>query len=482
MNVPPLDRRRFLYQLNAGLGSVALSWLLAREAGARPDAAAGDARGSVDRGSLLAPRPPHLAARAKSCIFLLMEGGASHIDTFDPKPALERVAGELFEREGLKLVSNQTRGKRYFVRSPFAFRRRGACGMEVSELFEEVGDCVDDLAFVRSVHAESDNHPAALFQFQTGQLVQGSPSLGAWAIYGLGTENESLPAFVVLRDGRPFGGTATWSNGFLPACYQGTQLRGGAHPIVDLEPPEGFSRSRQARCLELLETLNRDHRARQPENSELEARIAAYELAFRMQAEVPEAVALDAETEDTKRLYGLAEDPTRALGTRCLLARRLIERGVRFVQVWCGGWDSHEDLEGGHRGAARRADRPIAGLLKDLKRRGLLDETLVVWGGEFGRTPDTTAPNQKKGRPGRDHNPGAATMWFAGGGVRAGACVGATDEFGSDAVEERYHLRDVHATFLHLLGLDQNRLTYYHGGRFKQLTDTGGKLIEGILA
>jgi hypothetical protein len=475
MDHGPLDRRRFLYQLGSGLGSVALSWLLAQDSARAAPSSGPLARPAADP---LAPRAGHLPARARRCIFLLMEGGPSQVDTFDPKPALERFHGKPLERKE-KLASSQTRGERFLLRSPFSFARYGACGMEVSELFRETAACADDIALVRSVFGESDNHPAALFQLTTGSLMQGSPSMGSWAVYGLGTENQDLPAFVVLRDGRPFGGTATWSNGYLPASFQGTQLRSGANPILDPRPPAGVSNEEARRNLDLLQQLNRAHSARLPGHPDLEARTAAYELAFRMQAAVPDAVSLAGESEATRRLYGLEEEPTRAFGQRCLLARRLVERGVRFVQVWSGGWDSHDDVAGGHRAAARRVDRPIAGLLQDLKQRGLLDETLVIWGGEFGRTPDTRA--EAKSAPGRDHNPGAMAMWFAGGGVRGGTVVGATDDFGNKAVERPYHLRDVHATFLHLLGLDQSRLVYYHGGRFKQLTDTGGELIREIL-
>ncbi len=467
------DRREFLFRMGSGIGSVALSALLARD-GLRA------AEAPAMNKDPLAPRLGHHPARAKSCIFLLMEGGVSHVDTFDPKPALERLHWQRYERKGGK-KSSQTAGERNFVRSPFRFEKRGTSGMDVSELFAATGAHADSLAFVRSVYADSDNHPAALFQLATGRAVQGHPSMGSWAVYGLGTLNRNLPAFVVLRDGRPFGGTACWSNGFLPACFQGTQLRGGPKPILDLAPADGASRDEERRNLDLLARLNRSHRERLEGNhGELEARIEAYELAFRMQAEVPEAVALGSESEETRRLYGLDKDATRSFGERCLLARRLVERGVRFVQVWAGGWDSHDNISVGHREAARKVDRPIAGLLEDLKRRGLLDGTLVVWGGEFGRTPDTQ--ESKKDAPGRDHNPGAMTMWFAGGGVRGGACVGATDEVGDRAIEDRYHLRDVHATILHLMGLDDARLTYYHAGRFEQLTDTGGKRIERILA
>jgi hypothetical protein len=469
--LPLLPRRNALFRLGAGLGSVALSWLLDKDAayGASPPAAK----------DLLSPHPGHFPARARSCIFLLMEGGASHVDTFDPKPALERLDGTKFERNE-RLRSSQTSGERLLLKSPFLFRKRGECGMDVSELFEEVGSCVDDIAFVRSAHADSDNHPAALFHLTTGALTQGSPSLGAWAVYGLGAMNQSLPAFVVLRDGRPYGGTSSWGNGYLPACFQGTQLRSGKSPILDLKPLDGKLRDEQVRDLELIRQLDAAHARRLPGHPDLEARIAAYELAFRMQSEVPEAVAIQSEPEETRRLYGLDADVTRSFGERCLLARRLVERGVRFVQVWAPGWDSHENILQGHRDAARRVDRPIAGLLKDLKRRGLLETTLVIWSGEFGRTPDNQA--SKRNAPGRDHNPGAMTIWFAGGGVRGGAIVGATDDVGTKAVERPYHLRDVHATFLHLLGLDSQKLTYYHAGRFQKLTDTGGDVIREILA
>lgn len=459
---PVCSRRSSMFRLGAGLGGVALSWLLERE------------RASAE--GLPAWRLPR--GSATSCIFLLMEGGASHMDTFDPKPELERLDGKVYTRQET-LKSAQTAGERLLLRSPFKFRKRGACGMDVSELFEEVGQHVDDMAFVRSVHAESDNHPAALFQLATGTQLQGSPSMGAWAVYGLGTLNESLPAFVVLRDGRPFGGTAAWGSGYLPAQFQGTQLRSGAAPILDLRPRPGALPGAGRRTLDLLSSLNRRHALRMPSNPELDARVASYELAFRMQSEVPGAVDLGGESVETRRLYGLDQDVTRGFGEKCLLARRLVERGVRFVQVWAPGWDSHDNILQGHRDAARRVDRPIAGLLADLKRRGLLETTLVVWGGEFGRTPDNQTA--KRNAPGRDHNPGAMTMWFAGGGTRGGVCVGATDDVGNRAAVDPHHLRDVHATLLHLMGLDSDRLTYYHGGRFKRLTDTGGEVISGIL-
>jgi hypothetical protein len=312
--------------------------------------------------------------------------------------------------------------------------------------------------------------------------VQGSPSVGAWMVYGLGTENENLPAFVVLRDGKPFGGTSCWSNGYLPAVYQGTQFRSGKQPVLNLQSAGGLSRGRQQENLRLLEKLNQRHFETRRRHSELESRLASFELAFQMQRTIPAIADFSDEDQRTRDLYGLDQDQTREVGQRCLLARRLVERGVRFVQIWCGGWDSHTHLESGHRNAAAACDRPLAGLLRDLKQRGLLDETVVVWGGEFGRTADTTAAAWDQKTPGRDHNPKAMTMWFAGGGVRPGTLVGATDDFGDAAVERKYHLKDMHNTLLHLMGLDQDLLTYYHAGRFKRLTDTGGELIREILA
>ena len=464
------SRRQFLSRSAAGLGGVAATWMLCNKS-----AASSERRPQ----NPLAARPPHHPPRAKSVIFLMMEGGPSQIDTFDPKPELDKVDGQLFKRENVRTA--QVRGDRYLVRSPFQFRKYGECGMEVSELFQHVAEHADDIGLLRSGYCDSDNHPAAVFQYTTGYPVQGNPSIGSWMVYGLGTENENLPSFVVLRDGKPFGGTTSWGNGFLPALYQGTQFRGGKRPVLNLEPPGPDSVAEQQATLQLIQSLNRSHQAGRAEFSELDARIAAYELAFRMQREIPEAVDLGLETESTHQLYGLDDNATKQFGTRCLLARRLIERGVRFVQVWAHGWDSHDNIIVGHRNAAKRVDRPIAGLLADLKQRGMLNDTLVVWGGEFGRTADTTAAAFKKRTPGRDHNPKANLMWFAGGGVRGGNIVGETDEIGDRAVDDSYHLRDVHATMLHLLGLDQEALTYYHGGRLKRLTDNGGEIIEALL-
>ncbi|MEE2737008.1 MAG: DUF1501 domain-containing protein [Planctomycetota bacterium] len=469
-----MKRRDFLSQLGAGgLGSVALQWMLNQE---RIQARTPSFSPSPENRTNLPS--PHFQSRAKSIICLVMEGGPSQIDTFDPKPELERFHGTVYGRENVK--TNQVKGTRYFVQSPFAFRKYGQSGLEVSDLFKEVGGCADDLAVVRSVHTDSDNHPAAIFQYNTGFPVQGNPSVGSWIVYGLGSENQSLPAFIVLRDGKPFGGTSSWNNGFLPAHFQGTQFRSGKTPILNLKSP--LHLEQQRRHLDLLQSLNYRHLKTRDQLSDLDARVAAYELAFRMQTEIPDVIDLRNEPKHIHDMYGTDDDSTESFATRCLLARRFVERGVRFVQLWAGGWDSHGDVRNGHASAASKVDRPIAALLKDLKQRGLLNETLVVWGGEFGRTADTNEAQWKKKEPGRDHNPRAMTMWFAGGGTRGGTVIGSTDEVGEHAAENKFHLRDVHATMLHLMGLDQQELTHYHGGRFKRLTDNGGRIIHSILS
>ena len=460
-----MDRRAFLFHTGAGLGSVALTALLARD-----DARAGP----------LTAWPPHHPPRARACIFLLMEGGPSHLDTFDPKPRLDRLHLTEFVRRD-RFASAMESGRRYFVASPFRFRKAGRAGLDVCEHFEHLAGCADDLCVYRGAVAESTDHPTALYHLNTGNRLGGDPAVGAWVTYGLGTPNENLPAFVVLPDVTyPQGGAANWSNGFLPAHYQGTPLRPAGAPILDLEPPPGVTRHVQRENLDLLGELNRAHQRRHPEHQDLAARIEAYELAYRMQAEVPRVLSLDGETEATRRLYGVGQGATDAFGRKCLLARRLVEQGVRFVQLYASGWDSHDYLEDAHRNRIRAVDRPIAGLLTDLKRRGLLDSTLVVWAGEFGRSPDNGIRGGVK--MGRDHNARAMTVWLAGGGVKAGHVVGATDELGQQAVEVARPLRDLHATLLHLLGLDDNRLTYFHGGRNKQLSQTGGQVIRELLA
>jgi hypothetical protein len=457
-------RREFLYGLGASLGSVALSSLLARDASA----------------GTLAPRKPHRATKAKACIFLFMEGGPSHIDTFDPKPKLAGLHLSEFTRQD-RFASAMASGKRYFVTSPFKFHKAGAAGIAMCEHFQHLAGCADDLCVYRGGVAESVNHPTACYHMNTGNQFGGDPAVGSWTAYGLGTENENLPAYVVLPElSFPQGGSANWSNGFLPAQYQGTPLRAQGSPLLDLRPPPGVTDVQQRQNLDLLARLNAEHRARHPQHAELAARTETYELAFRMQAEVPGLIDIGQETEATRRLYGVDEPDTDEFGRRCLLARRLVERGVRFVQLYSGGWDSHDYIERAHAARMRSVDKPIAGLIKDLKQRGLLDSTLVVWTGEFGRSPDNGLRGSGKAY-GRDHNAKAMSMLFAGPGVRSGSVVGATDELGSEAVEAVHPLRDVHCTLLHLLGLDDNKLTYFHAGRYKQLSQVGGKVIRELL-
>ncbi len=459
-------RRDFVYGLGASLGSVAFSSLLAAEAGARPGP--------------LAPRAPHRAAKAKSCIFLMMEGGPSHLDTFDPKPALERLHLKEFVREGREKSAMES-GKRYYVRSPFRFRKAGASGADLAENWEHLARVADDLCFYRGCQVDSVNHPTAMYQMNTGNRFGGDPGIGAWVTYGLGTLNQNLPGFVVLPEvSYPQGGASNWGSGYLPAVYQGTPLRAKGSPILDLAPPPGISPERQRRNLDLLARLDAAHAAQHPGADALAARMESYELAYRMQMEVPGVLDLAGEDLATRELYGIGQEPTDAFGRKCLLARRLVERGVRFIQLYNGTWDSHDYIERAHGNLVRGVDQPIAALIADLKRRGLLESTLVVWCGEFGRTPD----NGVRGGTayGRDHNPKAMTIWMAGGGVKAGHTIGATDETGMEAVSCVHPVRDLHVTLLHLLGLDDNRLTYYHGGRFKQLSQFGGSVIRELIA
>ncbi|MEX2261182.1 MAG: DUF1501 domain-containing protein [Bryobacteraceae bacterium] len=462
-----LARRRFLYGSLTGVGGLALGELLQA---ANP----------------LAPRTPHHAPKAKSCIFLSMLGGVSQMDTFDPKPALQKFDNTPMDWSKEKVTDQVSlfAKPRHIVGSPWTFKKYGQCGMDVSELFPHMATCVDDLAFVRSIQTENGNHPAAVFLMNTGSVMPGHPSAGAWVGYGLGTQNQNLPAFVVLPDFRSitFSGSQQWGSGFLPASFQGTMLRWKGDPIADLTPPGDVTSDMQRQEMELLREFNQDHLERNPTNPDLQARIDAYELAFRMQAEVPGALDLKRESDATREAYGLNEPDTESFGARCLMARRLVERGVRFVQLYTPSqsWDSHTELKSRHAKNAREVDKPIAALVKDLKQRGLLDSTLLVWMGEFGRTPDNQADQRDKA--GRDHNTRAMTIWFAGGGTKGGALVGKTDDLGFKAVEDIYRMRDVHATVLHLMGLNDMRLTYYHAGRNMRLTDTGGKVISQVVA
>jgi len=481
--VPPeLRRREVLYALGSGLGAIAFQALLQTEARSAEDrAAASQPTASPSAASPLAARPPHRPARAKSCIFLFMEGGPSHLDTFDPKPKLRDLHLQEFVRND-RLASAMANGRRYFVQSPFRFRPRGASGLEMCELFEELGQVADDLCVYRGCQAESIDHPTACYHLNTGNRFGGDPALGAWTAYGLGTENQDLPAFVVLPESSyPQGGAANWSSGFLPPFFQGTALRGSGAPILDLLPPAGVTRETQRRNLDLLRLLNEQDLARHPAERDLAARMESYELAFRMQTVVPGLLDLSRETARTHELYGLDRPESASFGRRCLLARRLVEQGVRFVQIYASGWDSHDYLERSHAARMRAVDRPIAGLLRDLKQRGLLDETLVVWAGEFGRSPDNGLRGGTQAA-GRDHNARAMALWLAGGGAKAGSVIGATDELGREAVEVVHPLKDLHVTLLHLLGLDDNRLTFFHEGRFKQLSQTGGSVIRELIS
>ncbi|MEZ6134409.1 MAG: DUF1501 domain-containing protein [Pirellulaceae bacterium] len=453
--------------LGASLGSVALTALLADETPANQVAT--DVLNQA-----------HLPAKARNCIFLMMEGGPSHIDTFDPKPALTRMHLKEFNRTGVQKSAMES-GKRYYVQSPFAFRKVGESGADMAENWQHLSTVADELCFFRGCQVDSVNHPTAMYQMNCGNRFGGDPALGAWVTYGLGSENQDLPGFLVLPEvSFPQGGAANWSNGYLPTSFQGTPLRPVGSPILDLQPLPGVGRDRQRRNLDLINRLNAQHAAARNDEEELTARMESYELAFRMQMQVPDAIDLTGEDQRTLDAYGVGQAATDAFGRKCLLARKLVEKGVRFVQIYNGSWDSHDYIERAHGNLVRGVDQPIAALIQDLKTRGLLDSTLVVWCGEFGRTPD----NGLRGGVayGRDHNPNAMTIWLAGGGCNAGHTVGATDELGMTAVEDVHHVRDLHVTLLRLLGLDDNKLTYYHAGRFKQLSQFGGQVIDSLIA
>ncbi|HEY2827301.1 MAG TPA: DUF1501 domain-containing protein [Pirellulales bacterium] len=488
------NRRKFLQTTGAGFAGLAMQYLLGRDGVLAATNSGSSRRSSADRmppggaaGStkynLLSPKPPHFAAKAKSVIFLFCYGGPSQVDLFDPKPALDKWHGKaipVFEKQDAFFEDT----KNTAFKSPYKFRKYGNAGIDISEKFPELARCADDLCVIRSMHAESNNHAPALFQMNTGFLLPGKPSFGSWVTYGLGAETDRLPAFVVMWDhrGGPINGPQNWSGGFLPPAFQGTPFRSTGDPIVDMKPPADISPEEQRARLDFLAKLNEEHLRLHPGEEELRARIASYELAFRMQMSAPEVVDLADETSDTQKLYGLDNKQTEYFGRQCLLARRLVERGVRFVQLYSGGgtqqacWDAHQGLKVNHDMHCAETDRPIYGLLTDLKRRGLLDSTLVIWGGEFGRLPTN------QGTVGRDHGPKGFTMWLAGGGVKGGMIHGATDDFGYAAVEKRTSIPDLHATCLHLLGLDHKQLTFHHGGRDVRLTDVSGEVITDILA
>jgi uncharacterized protein DUF1501 len=466
------SRREFLLKAGGGFGSLALASLLTR------DGRAGGATSKLS-GHL---QVPHFQPKAKSVIWCFMDGGPSHIDLFDPKPTLNRIAGkplpDSFERP---LTSMGRTAYTDLLASKRTYRQHGQSGAWVSDWYPEISTCVDDIAILRSCTADGLNHVGSVCQMNTGSVLAGRPSMGAWTCYGLGSESEELPGYVVLLDypDDPPGGSRNWGTGFMPAVYQGTKFRDGSAPILHLTPPSGVSTARQRKKLDFVRQLNEQHRSTRSDDDQLEARIAAYELAYRMQSAAPEAVDFSDETESIRRLYGLDQKETAHTGRNCLLARRLVERGVRFVQVYFGSgskWDAHSDMEGNHSRYCRESDRPIAALVKDLMQRGMLDSTLVIWGGEFGRTPMSESGD------GRDHNPYGFTMWMAGGGIRGGVTFGKTDEIGLWAVENKVHVHDIHATILRCCGLNHEQLTYLHNGRDERPTVNAGRVIESILA
>ncbi len=465
-------RREFLWEAGSGFAAVALSGLLG------DDFFAGNATAAAAAKFVnpLAPKKPHFAPKARSVIFLYMYGGPSQIDTFDFKPKMKGMDGKTIALKTFGRGGHKPGGR--IVEPRWDFKQYGQCGKWVSDLFPHLSTCVDDIAFLHSMTADSPVHGSAMLQMNTGKIQSGSPCLGSWVNYGLGSENEDLPGFVVMLDprGGPISGPKNWSSGYMPAQYEGTTLRATGAPILDLNRPKGFNEETQRTILDTLREYNDEHSARLGNHSALAARVASYELAFRMQSAAPEAVDLTQETTKTQDIYGLNDKRTAVFGRQCLLARRLVERGVRFIQIYSGGnhgetnWDAHGDLVKNHEMQAGGTDRPIAGLIQDLKQRGLFDSTLIVWGGEFGRQPTAEYATGT----GRDHNAYGFTMWLAGGGIKGGLSVGATDELGSAAVEKPFHVKHLHATILHQLGIDPDRLTYFYSGLDQKLVGVEG--------
>ena len=479
---PFTSRRDFLGRAWGGIGALALSAMLAEEA-----------QPAAKMANPLTPKQPHLKRKAKHCIFMFMAGGVSQMDTFDYCPALEEFAGQQVpDLPGLPRdlggFNNLTVPHR--IIPPVApFKRYGQCGRQLTTLMPHLGRCVDDLAFIYGIETDNQNHGPATLGVNTGDIFPGSPSIGAWVNYGLGSPNQNLPGYVVIKDprGAPMNGSAVWGNGYLPASYQGTIFRSSGSPILNLKPPEGLSRQQQRQELDVMKWLNEQHREERPDATELEARINAYELAFRMQAEAPEVVDLAGESPQTMKMYGLDNPVTAGFGRQCLLARRLVEQGVRYTLLVHGvenknhSWDDHGNIQGLLPKHAAEVDQPVAALLRDLKQRGLFEETLVVWASEMGRTPHVM--DLKSNTPGRDHNQFGLVMWMAGGDVKGAATAGETDGFGIRGIGEPIHIRDVQATILHLLGLDEDRLRYLHAGRLRQLTNIGGaRLLSDIIA
>ena len=471
----PTSRREFLSKAYNGIGAMALGGMLTHEARAAKNP--------------FAPKSPHLPRKAKNCIFLFMQGGVSQMDSFEYKPALNKLHGKPLSR--IPSISGELQGRLTFphavVGSAFKFQQHGESDRHVSELFPYLAQHVDDMAFIHGIKTDNQNHGPSTLHVTTGNQFPGSPSVGSWVNYGLGTTNQNMPGYVVIQDprGAPVNGAAVWANGYLPAAYQGALLRPQGSPILNLNRPAGITEKNQRAELDTLKWLNEEHLKTRPGASELEARISAYELAFRMQTAAPELVDISNEPEHVLDMYGLNEKSTAGFGKQCLLARRFVEAGVRYsllihgVQIGRDSWDDHGNVEGGMRKHSKEVDQPVAALLADLKQRGLLDETLVVWASEMGRTPFKNGELGKN--PGREHNSHALTMWMAGGDVKGGATAGETDEFSLQAADEPIPIRDVHATILSLLGLDDDELRYLHAGRMRQLTDIGGYVLDEII-
>lgn len=467
-------RREFLWQSGGGFGAAALAGALSR------DNFFGNQAGASEFTNPLAPKPPHFAPKAKSVIFLFMYGGPSHIDTFDEKPKMTGMDGKTVDVNTFGRGGKKNGG--WIIEPRWKFNTYGECGKRVSSLFPNVAQHVDDIAFLHSMTADSPIHGSAMLMMNSGKLLSGNPALGSWVNYGLGTVNENLPGFVVMLDptGGPISGAKNWSSGYMPATYQGTVFRSEGAPILNLSAPGGVTPDVQRDLIDSIQKANGRHAGARPGQDDLGSRIASYELAFDMQRTAPEAVDLSTEDQRTIEMYGIDKEQTNDFGTRCLLARRLVQRGVRFVQLYSGGahnddnWDAHGDLELNHNRHAGRTDKPIAALLKDLKQRGMLDETLVVWGGEFGRQPTA----EYAVGSGRDHNAYGFTMWMAGGGIKGGVSHGQTDELGSAAVENPLHVKNLHATILHQLGLDPNHLSYFYSGLDQKLV--GVEEVEPI--
>lgn len=479
-----LTRRELVWQMGGGFAGLALSQLLAGDGFFTRQLLANDKQADDKTAQPLSAVTPQRIARAKSCIFLMMNGAPSQVDTFDYKPELEKYAGKQLPADK-NFINSGGRQMGFLTPAFRKFRPGGESGLLVSDYLPKIREHADKICVLNSCYTDSHAHGSALVAMNTGKPLIGRPSLGSWAVYGLGTENESLPGYVVILDkrGGPISGQPNWSNGFMPATYAGTLFRPTGDPILDLKGPEYLSRSTQRAQLDLLAELNAEHLQQRPGGHELAARIQSYELAYRMQSATPDAVDLSQESAQTLDMYGVGSSPTDEYGRNCLIARRLVERGVRFIQLYSGGghleetWDAHESIEKNHGRHGLEIDQPVSALLTDLEQRGLLDETLVVWGGEFGRMPFS----EGQGAPGRNHNPYGFSMWMAGGGVTGGTNYGATDEFGFEAISDKVHVSDLHATILHIMGLDHETLSYFHQGREETLTDVRGRIISEIL-